>query len=230
MTGKDMMSWVIVGYVITSLTRVGAFYNGAPHQSCQSFDPVHGTQGPNPVPYSIQVTSTNTYTNKQKIDLQIKGTQFTGLILQARRVSGASDWRPVGWFSVPFDSSGLRLMSCVSDGDTITQSTSFNSLNGTMMTWIAPERDEGDIYFMANVLKNKDVWYNNIRSSTNLKYEPSPTTITTASPTTSSTTITTTTAKRPYYYSGTPPSIQQGFQKFITIGLFTIMADFLLLP
>ena len=68
MTGKDMMSWVIVGYVITSLTRVGAFYNGAPHQSCQSFDPVHGTQGPNPVPYSIQVTSTNTYTNKQKID------------------------------------------------------------------------------------------------------------------------------------------------------------------
>ncbi|KAK2167431.1 hypothetical protein LSH36_28g09085 [Paralvinella palmiformis] len=226
------IGWLLTGSLVLLTASVTiAYQNGAARSSCQSLSPAHGHQGQeitSSEPYSIRMEEgRHTYTPGEPITVKITstGTVFTGLLLQARSVINYRTNKPIterttGYFAFPHGTTNMRTMDCWTKSDSITQTTPYKDITNVTLTWMPPNRDVGEIIFVATVMRNQHEWYTGLMSYV-LRYDAKSTL-----PPPTSTTLKQLETKRPsdvVFFSGGNVNVMTVWFKFMAVMVASIM-------
>ncbi|XP_029476765.1 putative defense protein Hdd11 [Oncorhynchus nerka] len=144
-----------------------SFPNGAPTSACDDMVPRHtGVQPqPTPAPYTI-LTSTKTLQTGQPITVTITGTNYRGVLLEARSAASTSTNALGSWQLPPPDT---KFLQCSGNKEgAITHANTNVKDDTTVFTWLPPN-NTNTIYFMATVAQQRTVYWLNIRSGTLIK-------------------------------------------------------------
>ncbi|CAH1789511.1 unnamed protein product [Owenia fusiformis] len=158
---------MIVLYLLGCVTLTGVYAspNGAPITACVNMHPNHGI-GPQNSTSPFQVHSTLTkYKPNQRITVQLRGPrQFRGVLLQARVQSG-NPTTPVGTFHMDGQPArDLKTLTCTARDDAVTHSN--RNLKGNIeVVWTAPNRNFGNIQFVATFVESKTRYWMNVKSA-----------------------------------------------------------------
>ncbi|XP_026881794.2 putative defense protein Hdd11 [Electrophorus electricus] len=136
------------------------YETGAPTSVCGNMEPEHKGVTPqtNASPYTIAV-SNSTFQTGKPITVVIGGSNYKGVLLQAR---SASSKEALGtWGTTPANTKYLQC-SGIAQG-AITHSNSNTKNNLTVFTWNPPSTTNS-IYFVATIAKDANVYWLNVKS------------------------------------------------------------------
>ncbi|KAJ6663237.1 hypothetical protein lerEdw1_010373 [Lerista edwardsae] len=147
------------------LSSCNAFPSGAPASACETMLPGHAGVQPQttPAPYEFLV-STPSFLNGQPINVQILGSAYRGLLLQARSFRSTTT---LGlWKFPPNDTKFLQARTCTGNPQgAITHANTNLKTRQTTFTWLPPNSGcPPVITFVATVAQSHDVYWTNVRS------------------------------------------------------------------
>ncbi|XP_035675799.1 cytosolic beta-glucosidase-like [Branchiostoma floridae] len=135
---------------------------GADESACAGMMLTRGaTAGPQSTlsPYRVAADYDKAH---HRFNVHVAGDEFRSVLLQARR-PGSTE--PVGTFLPPSERSGLKRITCSSQGDSITNRRPLFT-NEIRLTWEIPEGESklGEIYFVATVVRRCNSYWVNVQS------------------------------------------------------------------
>ncbi|XP_066496283.1 putative defense protein 3 [Tiliqua scincoides] len=155
---------LLLGFTVlwTIISPCNAFPSGAPASACETMLPGHTGVQPQmaPAPYEFLV-STPSFLNGQPINVQILGSAYRGLLLEARSFGSTA---VLGhWQTPPNDT---KLLQCSGNPQgAITHSNTNIKTRQTTYTWLPPNSGcPKVITFVATVAQSHDVYWTNMRS------------------------------------------------------------------
>ncbi|XP_052256766.1 putative defense protein Hdd11-like isoform X1 [Dreissena polymorpha] len=161
---------------------ISSYKSGAPPSACVDMFPEgHRVDSQNRTPPYVILVSSTVYQNEwELITVKVNaldGYYIAGLLLQARR-SNCSDPGPVGIFDLSkADSSTVqkfKTMECMERKDsaiTHTRDTSSHPVRETVFSFFTPAANVGHFYFVATIVKTKDIFWTGVTSDVIRKHE-----------------------------------------------------------
>lgn len=119
-------------------------------------------------PFEIML-SQNVYTSWEEIQVTLKakpGHYFRGFFMQARRADCTHrfQYEPLGTFTVlPGDITLLKTLPCFNNKDSAVSHRTNESLAKAVFRWNAPAAQIGHIFFVATVVKERELFWTNVR-------------------------------------------------------------------
>ncbi|CAH1266596.1 LCT [Branchiostoma lanceolatum] len=165
--GHLKMKWLVLLALLfltaglCSATPTPCWLQGADESACAGMMLTRATASPQttPSPYRLSADYDKEH---HRFNVRVAGDQFRSVLLQARR-PGSTE--PVGTFLPPSQHSGLKRITCSSQGDTITNRRPLRT-NEVRLTWEMPEgeRKLGEIYFVATVVRRCNRYWVGVQS------------------------------------------------------------------
>ncbi|XP_062845286.1 putative defense protein Hdd11 [Trichomycterus rosablanca] len=152
----------LVALWLQILTPAWGYGTGAPITVCESMLPSHGvTAQSTPSPFTI-VPNNTTFRNGQSITVLINGSDYAGVLLQARSGSSTSTSALGTWGTAP---TNTQILTCSGNNKgAITHSNENTKNNLTVFTW-TPPTSGNSVFFVATVAKSKAVYWVNVQST-----------------------------------------------------------------
>nr|XP_060612018.1 putative defense protein 3 isoform X2 [Anolis sagrei ordinatus] len=124
--------------------------------------PLHmGTQPQtSPAPYEFLVSSPS-FSNGQPIDVQITGSEYRGVLLEARTFASPA---ALGFWQTP--PNNTQLLACFGRPDSaVTHSNTNLKTKEATYTWFPPNKDcPKVVFFVATVAQSYDIYWTNVKS------------------------------------------------------------------
>ncbi|XP_042334120.1 putative defense protein 2 [Sceloporus undulatus] len=162
-----MAQWALsslLGFSVfwTLLSSYHAFPTGAPSAACENMLPLHtGTEPqPSPAPYEFLV-NTPSFLNGQPIHVQILGSAYRGLLLEARTFGSPATLG--SWQTPP---NNTKLLECSGNPNgAVTHSNTNLKTRQTTYTWLPPDTNcPKVVIFEATVAQSHDIYWTNVKS------------------------------------------------------------------
>ncbi|XP_015218860.1 putative defense protein 3 [Lepisosteus oculatus] len=145
------------------VTPALSYPTGAPVNACVSMTPNHNTSASDTdSPYTVNITEA-AYKHGQMIKVKIMSSEpYRGIFLQARHYNSSTI--AGSWKDLP---ANIQTINCGSGtSNAVTHTSRTEKPLGLVYTWIAPSSNGPEkIVFQATVVKNKTIFWTNIRSS-----------------------------------------------------------------
>ncbi|XP_028571655.1 putative defense protein 3 [Podarcis muralis] len=139
-----------------------AFPTGAPASACENMLPIHtGTQPQQtPAPYEFLV-STPYFLNGQPVNVQILGSAYRGLLLEARAFGSTA---ALGFWQTP--PNNTKLLQCSGNPQgAVTHSNTNLKTGQDSYTWLPPNSGcPSVVIFVATVAQSHDIYWTNVKS------------------------------------------------------------------
>nr|XP_009860739.1 putative defense protein 3 [Ciona intestinalis] len=170
-----MFLLLFVGHFLL-VCQVNSNRSGAPGTSCVDMMPRHNNVSGSGIiegqpaassPYTIAV-NTNTYSAGAAVQVVINDNRnlgFKGILLQARNPGGSV---PLGtWTNLP---ANTKALTCTAESDSVTHSNTNQKQSGTMFSWIAPNKNVGQVQFLATVAETRKTFWVKLVSDKTITY------------------------------------------------------------
>ncbi|KAI2799267.1 hypothetical protein BLOT_014428 [Blomia tropicalis] len=170
MIGKSIHLFTIIGIVSIVIQLIETKSAGAPFESCLTLTPKHGTNPPQPShtsPFVVNATQTIDENEEERVEIVIwspfNRTTFRGFVVQARYANNP-DMIVDGEFS-PNEAIQSRVYCC-RPSENIHNNNTWTHRNArekeyVSATWTPPEEFSEPIVFMATIVKNKAIYWDN---------------------------------------------------------------------
>ncbi|XP_039218318.1 putative defense protein 3 isoform X1 [Crotalus tigris] len=157
--GNCFFSTVIAFWTILGSNQ--AFPDGAPESACESMLPVHTGVQPQTVPSPYEVlVSTPSFQNGQRVNVQIRGPAYQGLLLEVRSFQSAA---AVGFWQSP--PNNTRFLQCSGNPQGAITHSNTNLKMSQIYSWLPPPSHcPRVVIFVATVAQSHDIYWTQVKS------------------------------------------------------------------